>query len=59
MRPLLNGDTLGGRMGLVDYVLFEARGARGCSNSEYAFALTTCCERIGVVDWQFNLQLKE
>jgi hypothetical protein len=30
--------------------VFESRGAHGCSNSDYAFALTTCCERVGVVD---------
>lgn len=30
--------------------MFESRGAHGCSNSDYTFALTTCCERVGVVD---------
>jgi hypothetical protein len=37
-------------MGLVDKRVFEERGAHGCSNSDYTFALTTCCERVGVLD---------
>lgn len=37
-------------MGLVDKTVFEDRGARGCSDSDYDFAITTCCERVGVVD---------
>lgn len=37
-------------MGLVDKIVFEARGAHGCSDSDYTFAMTTCCERVGVVD---------
>jgi hypothetical protein len=37
-------------MGLVDKFVFEDRGAHGCSNSDYEFAITTCCERVGVVD---------
>jgi len=37
-------------MGLVDKITFETRGARGCSNSDYTFAVTTCCKLIGVVD---------
>lgn len=37
-------------MGLVDKFVFEDRGARGCSDSDYEFAITTCCERVGVVD---------
>jgi hypothetical protein len=37
-------------MGLVDKLVFESRGAHGCSDSDYTFALTTCCERVGVVD---------
>ena len=37
-------------MGLVDKYAFEARGARGCGDSDYEFAMTTCCERVGVVD---------
>jgi len=37
-------------MGLVEKFLFEKRSARGCSNSDYTFAVTTCCELIGVVD---------
>src|SRR4051812_21022417 len=41
-------------MGLVDNVVFEARGAHGCSNSDYDFALTTCCERVGVVDHELD-----
>jgi len=37
-------------MGLIDKFTFEKRGARGCSNSDYTFAVTTCCELVGVVD---------
>lgn len=37
-------------MGLVDKIVFENRGAHGSCDSDYAFALTTCCERVGVVD---------
>src|SRR6478735_5175705 len=37
-------------MGLVDKLVFEDRGAHGCSNSDYDFAITTCCEKVGVVD---------
>lgn len=41
-------------MGLVDKVVFEARGARGTSDSDYTFAMTTCCERVGVVDEELS-----
>lgn len=37
-------------MGLVDKFVFESRGAHGCSNSDYGFVMTTCCEKVGVVD---------
>lgn len=37
-------------MSLVDKFTFEKRGARGVSDSHYAFALTSCCERVGVID---------
>src|SRR5687768_8414183 len=44
-------------MGLVDKFAIEKRGAHGCSNSDcapaaaaYDFAMTTCCERVGVID---------
>lgn len=37
-------------MSLVDKHTFESRGARGSSDSTYAFAMTVCCERVGVVD---------
>lgn len=37
-------------MTLVDKFAFEQRGARGCSDSTYAFALTSCCERVGIID---------
>ncbi|HEY6556310.1 MAG TPA: hypothetical protein VI072_03515 [Polyangiaceae bacterium] len=37
-------------MGLVDKFIFESRGAHGCSNSDYTFAMTSCCERVGVID---------
>lgn len=37
-------------MGLIDKFIFEKRGASGCSNSVYTFAMTTCCERVGVID---------
>lgn len=41
-------------MGLVDKVTFEASGAHGCSNSDYDFVITTCCERVGVVDEELH-----
>lgn len=41
-------------MGLVDKCVFEERGAHGCSNSDYDFAITTCCERVGVVDEELS-----
>jgi hypothetical protein len=41
-------------MGLVDKFVFEDRGAHGCSNSDYDFAITTCCERVGVVDEELS-----
>ncbi len=44
-------------MGLVDKLVFEARGARGgagAGGSNYTFAMTTCCERIGGVDEKLN-----
>ena len=41
-------------MGLVDKVVFEERGARGCSNSDYTFVITTCCERVGVIDEELD-----
>lgn len=37
-------------MSLVDKVVFERRGAKGCSDSEYVFSMTTCCERVGIID---------
>ena len=37
-------------MGLIDHGIFEARGAHGGSDADYQFAMTTCCERVGVVD---------
>ena len=37
-------------MSLIDKLAFEKRGARGCSGSTYAFALTSCCERVGIID---------
>lgn len=49
MRPQLASGTLL-TMGLVDDVVFQARGAHGCSNSDYDFVLTSCCERVGVID---------
>jgi hypothetical protein len=52
-------------MGLVDKFVFESRGAHGCSNSDYTFAITTCCERVGVIDdelddfyWSFETPSK-
>ena len=52
-------------MGLVDKLVFENRGAHGCSNSDYGFAITTCCERVGVIDdelsdfyWSFETPSK-
>jgi len=41
-------------MGLVDKVAFEERGAHGCSDSDYDFAITTCCERVGIVDEELS-----
>jgi hypothetical protein len=41
-------------MGLVDKTVFEDRGAHGCSNSDYDFAITTCCEKVGVVDEELD-----
>lgn len=41
-------------MGLVDKLVFENRGAHGCSNSDYAFAITTCYERVGVIDHELS-----
>lgn len=41
-------------MGLVDKVVFEKRGAHGSCDSDYAFALTTCCERVGIVDGELG-----
>jgi hypothetical protein len=35
---------VGEHVGLVDKFIFEKRGAHGCSNSDYAFEVTTCCE---------------
>lgn len=37
-------------MGNVDKASFEARGAHGVADSEYRFVMTTCCERVGIVD---------
>jgi ketosteroid isomerase-like protein len=37
-------------MSLVDKKTFESKGARGCPDSTYSFAMTMCCERVGVVD---------
>ena len=37
-------------MGLVDKFTFEKQGARGCSDSDYTFAVSTCCGFVGVVD---------
>ncbi len=41
-------------MSLVDKLTFESRGARGCSDSNYAFGMTTCCERVGIVDHELD-----
>lgn len=41
-------------MSLIDKAIFEGRGARGSSDSDYAFAMTTCCERVGVVDCELD-----
>lgn len=37
-------------MGLISKVVFEGRGAKGVSDSSYAFTMTRCCERVGVID---------
>ncbi len=34
----------------VDKAAFEKRGARGVAGSNCRFVMTTCCERVGVVD---------
>jgi hypothetical protein len=41
-------------MSLVDKLAFEQRGAHGSSDSDYAFGMTTCCERVGVVDHELE-----
>jgi hypothetical protein len=41
-------------MTLVDRFTFEGRGAHGTSDSDYGFAMTTCCERVGILDRELD-----
>lgn len=41
-------------MSLIDKLTFEGRGARGCTDSHYSFGMTTCCERVGVLDAELH-----
>jgi hypothetical protein len=37
-------------MSNVDKRVFEQRGAHGVVDSDYRFVMTTCCERVGILD---------
>ncbi|MCM0082215.1 hypothetical protein L4X63_11500 [Geomonas sp. Red32] len=41
-------------MGTIDKHIFEQAGARGCSNSDYNLAITTCCKSYIVEDDELN-----
>jgi hypothetical protein len=34
---------------------FEMRGGSGCSNSDHAFVITTCCAHVGVEDGELHI----